>query len=186
MRATDKQKRQPTDPLLPEGVAAAPMARRLVSVVIDFLLAGGFACAVVLCAVTLYIIRTDIATRGDNNLLPITEVPNWFVLWIIALFYLYFIVGWTMRRGQTPGKQLTGLRVVQLATLLPPTPKKSLLRLGGYMLHGLLFPLLVLPFTNPERRGLHDLLAGTIVVQNDTLPKEKRKLKRKPKRKSTS
>jgi uncharacterized RDD family membrane protein YckC len=76
---------------------------------------------------------------------------------------LYFFIFHAMR-GQTPGKRLLGLRVID-AWGERPTWARALVRTGGYALSALLFSLgfLWIGFDR-EKRGLHDWLAGTYVV----------------------
>lgn len=78
----------------------------------------------------------------------------------------------TALRGRTPGKALLGLRTVEVHTGEPPGLLRSVLR--GLLLHAwVAIPLVgwVLPVTitlttvlSPSTRGLHDRLAGTVVV----------------------
>ena len=77
-------------------------------------------------------------------------------------------------RGATPGKALKGMRV---ASLKSPTgaPTRTQAFVRAIVLQSLTFslflwlPLVVLyaiaPFTNRDRRGLHDLVASTIVIR---------------------
>ncbi len=80
------------------------------------------------------------------------------------LFFLYFFV-FHLARGQTPGKQLLRLRVID-AYGGRPGFWRTLLRTFGYVLSALLFSLgfLWIGFDR-ERRALHDWLAGTYVVR---------------------
>lgn len=81
------------------------------------------------------------------------------VLWWVA----YFGGGWAVA-GRTPGMALMGLRVVQ--------PDGARVGLGSAVVRALTFPLSVallgLGFVgilvHPQRRALHDLLAGTAVT----------------------
>ena len=81
---------------------------------------------------------------------------------------VYFIYFWG-RKGSTPGKKMLKLGVRQR---LYPTATigigdgKAFVRLIGYAISSFLLflPFLMILF-NQERRGLHDFLAGTIVVR---------------------
>lgn len=91
----------------------------------------------------------------------------------VAATLVYFIYFWG-RRGATPGKKILRLRVKLRQELTARTlvgesgigDGKAFLRLIGYTINGLLLylPFLMILFT-PEKRGLHDYLAGTIVVR---------------------
>ena len=88
------------------------------------------------------------------------------------LFTLLVInIGLLVRRGQTVGKRLVGIRIVGLTSDLVPPPMRSLgLR---YVVNGipamLLFPfyplLDILLIFGKDRRCLHDLIASTRVIQ---------------------
>jgi|CXWL01.1.fsa_nt_gi uncharacterized RDD family membrane protein YckC len=73
-------------------------------------------------------------------------------------------VGWT-RYGKTPGKHLLGLVVCDAATgRVGLEPKQALLRIVGQIVCGFTLGIgyLLVAFS-PNRRGLHDLIAGTYV-----------------------
>lgn len=75
-------------------------------------------------------------------------------------------------RGATLGKAMLGLRVVRLDTFGPPHALDALLRalvLYGPLAVPVVGPLLSLAIAVPvlvwpTRRGLHDLVAGTVVI----------------------
>jgi uncharacterized RDD family membrane protein YckC len=81
-----------------------------------------------------------------------------------AIVSLLYVVLFHATRGQTPGKQLLGLRVVDIYGERPSLAK-TLLRTFGYVLSVLPFSLgfLWIGFDR-EKRALHDWLAGTYVV----------------------
>jgi uncharacterized RDD family membrane protein YckC len=83
-----------------------------------------------------------------------------YVLWLVG----YFVVFWTAS-GQTPGNRLFEIRVCRAADAAPPTPGASVLRFAGLILAALPLFLGFLPIlTDDQRRGAHDMLAGTVVV----------------------
>ena len=78
------------------------------------------------------------------------------------LYHWYFL---TRHNGQTPGKSLLGIRVVR-ADHKPITLKTVVIRVIGYVLNGLiLFLGWINIFIDHDRRGWHDILAGTVVVR---------------------
>ena len=87
-----------------------------------------------------------------------------FVIWLIA----YFVVFWTTT-GQTPGSRVMQIRVTRVnGTRL--RPRHALLRLAGMVLS---LPLVwgYLPiFTSARRRGVCDVIAGTVVTVVPPLP----------------
>lgn len=97
--------------------------------------------------------------------------PEWLVALLVASWWAlvvgtYFSLFWTVA-GQTPGMRLLHLRVVG-PDGRPPHLGRSLLRLVGLGLA--IVPLFAgfLPVLIDERRrGLHDFLAGTVVLHTD-------------------
>lgn len=81
---------------------------------------------------------------------------------VIALGYFWYF--WTKKDGQTPGKTTMGLQVVKLdgSRINDVT---AIMRFIGYGVNTLVFFLgWASIFSNPERRGWHDKIAGTMVV----------------------
>ncbi|MDE1976821.1 MAG: RDD family protein [Elusimicrobia bacterium] len=84
-------------------------------------------------------------------------------LWFLAAYFLYEFVGNLF--GATLGKRLMGVRVIgtdgrSLGLF------RSLLRAAGYFISTPFFNLgFVVALFHPESRALHDLLAGTTVVE---------------------
>jgi uncharacterized RDD family membrane protein YckC len=77
----------------------------------------------------------------------------------------YFVVFWSTT-GQTPGAHLMRIRVCRADDGLVLSPSRALLRLVFLTLAAL--PLLAgfLPILfDDRRRGLHDMLAGTVVIE---------------------
>jgi uncharacterized RDD family membrane protein YckC len=76
------------------------------------------------------------------------------------LYYLYF---WGAR-GATPGKSLLGLGIVTMEGRTPIGYGRALLRLLGYAVSSAFLGIgfLLIAFS-PDRRGLHDRIAGTRV-----------------------
>jgi uncharacterized RDD family membrane protein YckC len=83
-----------------------------------------------------------------------------FIAWSVG----YFVVFWSTT-GQTPGDRLMQIRVCREdgGTL---EPRRALLRFGALVLAVLpLFAGLLTVLVDDRRRGLHDMLARTIVVR---------------------
>ena len=79
-----------------------------------------------------------------------------------ALAAIYLLAFWTLL-GQTPGKWLLGVKIVTQAGA-PIGFRRSLVRLGGYVVSALPCYLGFLWILGPQRRAWHDRLAGTAVV----------------------
>jgi uncharacterized RDD family membrane protein YckC len=75
----------------------------------------------------------------------------------------YFVLFWTLA-GETPGMRLMALRVVG-GTGEPPPLGRSLVRFVGMILAAIpFFAGYALILIDDRRRGLQDMLAGTVVV----------------------
>jgi len=75
----------------------------------------------------------------------------------------YFVMFWSTV-GQTPGMRMMDLRVTT-AGGEPPSVGRSLVRIAGLALAIIpLFAGFLTVLVDDRRRGLHDLLAGTVVV----------------------
>jgi uncharacterized RDD family membrane protein YckC len=94
----------------------------------------------------------------DKALLAIGGVA--FAIWTAA----YFVTFWSTT-GQTPGNRLMQIRVCRADDGAAPRPFKALQRLIWLVLAALpLFAGLLPILVDDRRRGLHDMLAGTVVV----------------------
>ena len=83
-----------------------------------------------------------------------------FVVWTVA----YFAVFWSTT-GQTPGNRLMRIRVCGEDDGAVLTLRRSVLRFGALVLAALpLFAGFLPVLVDDRRRGLHDMLAGTVVV----------------------
>jgi uncharacterized RDD family membrane protein YckC len=82
----------------------------------------------------------------------------------------------TARWGHTVGKHLARVRVVNVSTEQGPSLRQSAVRALPILLLGVPFLWLAVPLTyvwamfNDDRRGLHDLAAGTRVVVRPLAP----------------
>ncbi len=83
-----------------------------------------------------------------------------FVIWSVA----YFVTFWSTT-GQTPGNRLMRIRVCSADDGGPLTPRRAVVRFGALMLAALPLCAGFLPILfDARRRGLQDMLAGTVVV----------------------
>jgi uncharacterized RDD family membrane protein YckC len=81
-------------------------------------------------------------------------------LWLVG----YFVVFWSAT-GQTPGNRLLQIRVCRADDGAVPSPGAALLRFVGLILAALpLFAGFLPILLDDRRRGVHDMLAGTVVV----------------------
>jgi uncharacterized RDD family membrane protein YckC len=83
-----------------------------------------------------------------------------YLLWSIG----YFVTFWATT-GQTPGNRVLGIRVIPAGDGRL-RPRRALWRFAGLTLAALpLFAGFLLILVDDRRRGLHDRLAGTLVVE---------------------
>jgi uncharacterized RDD family membrane protein YckC len=83
-----------------------------------------------------------------------------YALWLTG----YFVLFWSST-GQTPGDRLFEIRVCRARDGAPPSPGKAVVRLVGLILAAIPLFLGYLPILlDDRRRGIHDMLAGTVVV----------------------
>jgi uncharacterized RDD family membrane protein YckC len=81
-------------------------------------------------------------------------------LWLVG----YFVVFWSVT-GQTPGNRLLQIRVCRGADGAPPSAGAAVLRFAGLILAAVpLFAGFLPILFDDRRRGLQDMLAGTVVV----------------------
>jgi len=84
-----------------------------------------------------------------------------------AVAGLVYTVGFWIVEGATPGKMLMNLRVVN-ADGSPLNPGQAFIRYFGYILNGFTLGVgyLLIVFSD-KKQGLHDHIAGTIVVRTE-------------------
>ena len=94
-------------------------------------------------------------------LLILGFVLNVYLLWVVG----YFVTFWATT-GQTPGSRALRLRV-RAAGGERLRPRRALLRFVGLTLAALpLFAGFLMILVDDRRRGLHDRLARTVVVED--------------------
>ena len=150
---------QPTSWQAPEpeigpapGVAFAGPGARLVAYIVDLIIIGIALIAVVVLGVLLTVA------------VPVLGVVS-LVLGIVFVPLIYFPYYWS-HSGQTPGMGMMGIRVVRDRDGGPVTGGQAVLRLLGYWVSGAVFYLgYIWIFIDKRKRGWHDLIAGTVVVE---------------------
>jgi uncharacterized RDD family membrane protein YckC len=96
-------------------------------------------------------------------------IPSWlfipvldFIFWLIQI--AYFVTFWTWR-GQTPGKMITGIKIIRTDSS-PVTWKCAFLRyLGCIVSTIILFIGFIWIAFDSRKQGLHDKIADTYVVK---------------------
>lgn len=90
---------------------------------------------------------------------------------------LLLLLSWKFG-NTTPGKRLFRLKIVNKEDFSEPTTYQYILRLVGYIIASIPFGLgfLIAGF-NKKKQGLHDFMAGTVVIYMDAFDPEKEKKK---------
>lgn len=89
---------------------------------------------------------------------------KWELLFEISVL-LVTLLFWKKWRGATPGKKVVHIKIVDAKSLQEIDNKQAITRSLGYIISTLLFLVgfLMVAFRT-DKRGLHDLLAGTVVI----------------------
>ncbi|HEY6058467.1 MAG TPA: RDD family protein [Candidatus Limnocylindrales bacterium] len=133
---------------------------RLVAWIVD-----GIIVAVVVTAIALFGVLVLVAGATNDNAASAVGGGLIIVFGAIVVSFGYFPWFWA-RSGATPGMRLFGLRVVRDADGGPISGGQAVLRLIGYWVSGAVFYLgYIWIFIDKRKRGWHDLIAGTVVVQ---------------------
>ncbi|MBV5321236.1 MAG: RDD family protein [Sulfuricurvum sp.] len=82
----------------------------------------------------------------------------------ISLFLLTYVWFWH-HNGQTPGKKLSHIRVVDASTLQNAPYWKLILRFIGYFLSFITLIGFFVGLFRKDKRALHDLISGTAVIR---------------------
>jgi len=106
------------------------------------------------------------AMSGNTHALdsqPKTSL-KWELLFEIATLIVTMLF-WKKWRGATPGKRFVGIKIVDASSYEDIDNQQAIIRSFGYIAStfSFLIGFLMVAFRR-DKRGLHDLLAGTIVV----------------------
>jgi len=165
-----------TGAVLPTALPVlAPFGRRVTACLFDLFLS--FVLVVPLIVLLFVMLPPDVLSHVEmysqavmNGLMPPNPYPTWFLASFNAVCFgipLLYFTGFVAVHGRTPAKSLMNLQVVD-AQGRKPSPGKAFIRsfifmVSVYYLFGI--PLFY-AFFNPQRRALHDLVAGTYVVES--------------------
>ncbi len=100
------------------------------------------------------------------NNLPQTD-KTWEVINLIVTITVTMVF-WRKFRGATPGKKFVQIKIVDAETFEDINTKQAITRSFGYIVSTLAFLIgfLMVAFRK-DKRGLHDLLAGTVVIYEE-------------------
>jgi uncharacterized RDD family membrane protein YckC len=98
----------------------------------------------------------------------ILGIPQYFVDldYLMNVIQIAYYIGMWGARGQTIDQMVLGLKVVRVDGQ-PMTYGKAALRWVGYLVSGLTLGIgfMMIAFDSQQHRGLHDRIAGTMVVK---------------------
>jgi uncharacterized RDD family membrane protein YckC len=111
------------------------------------------------------------AAMAGNAALALTNAPQmslkWELLFEISVLLITMIF-WKRWRGATPGKKFVHIKIVDAKTFKEIDNKQALTRSIGYIASTFTFLIgFIMVGWRKDKRGLHDLLAGTIVIYDD-------------------
>ncbi|MBU1659286.1 RDD family protein [bacterium] len=94
---------------------------------------------------------------------------QWELLFEITVLIVTMIF-WKRWRGATPGKKLVNIKIVDSQTFQDINNKQAITRSLGYIVSTLLFLIgFIMVAWRKDKRGLHDLLAGTVVIYDEAI-----------------
>jgi uncharacterized RDD family membrane protein YckC len=82
----------------------------------------------------------------------------------MALFFITYVWFW-YKSGQTPGKKLSRIRVVDAVTLQNASVFKLSLRFVGYFISLITLIGFFIGLLRKDNRALHDIISGTAVIR---------------------
>ena len=132
----------------------AGVGSRALAAVIDLAILGGLGFAIVLTVGTLFGVGLASGPWAAAVL----------VFLLLLGWWLYYIAFEGLRRGQTPGKRIVGIRVVSRETGGPIGLRAAVHRAGA---RDLFWFISFLALGDPLLRPLHDRSAGTVVINAD-------------------
>lgn len=142
------------------GLAFAGYGERLVAYIVDAI--------IVTIVIVVVAFVGGLAVAGGAVTGSVPAAAGGVFLLVIAVLVVslgYFPFFWA-RGGATPGMKMFGLIVVRDRDGGPISGGQAILRLFGYWVSSVVFYLgYIWVFIDKRRRGWHDLIAGTVVVQ---------------------
>jgi uncharacterized RDD family membrane protein YckC len=152
------------------GLVIAPMGRRVIAFALDLVLI--IIPVLMICYTLALIFMPDwfvqAVVSGYQHPFSTPDLPldaNIVVNLIYDFMLALYFAGFLAAHGQTPAKALFRLRVVDQSGKKPGLVKSFLRALALIFSMSLLFLPFTYAFFNPQRRALHDFVAGTYVVE---------------------
>jgi uncharacterized RDD family membrane protein YckC len=142
------------------GVRFAPHGPRLVAYIVDVIIIG-----IVITVLTVVFTAILVGAATSDNAGAAIGSAFLLVFFVLLISLAYFPWFWA-RGGQTPGLRMFHLRVVRDADGGPVSGGQAVMRLIGYWIDSIVFYIgFAWILVDKRRRGWHDLLAGTCVIE---------------------
>jgi len=111
------------------------------------------------------------AAMAGNAKLALTNSPQTSMKWELLFEFsvlLVTIIFWRRWRGATPGKKYLHIKIVDAKTFEDIDNKQAVTRSIGYIISTIPFLIgFIMVGFRKDKRGLHDLIAGTVVIQEE-------------------
>lgn len=99
--------------------------------------------------------------------LPVV-IDSRYELILELLLFITVLIFWNKMRGATPGKKICHIYIVDANTYEEISNAQAIIRYVGYLASSLLLGLgFVMAAFRDDKRALHDLMAGTVVIYTD-------------------
>lgn len=147
------------------GVRFAGHGARLAAYIVDVVLISVVLIGATFILSAMGVVLFSGGTPGDGAVAAAAGGMFLYVVVVIALSVAYFPWFWK-RNGATPGMKLFRLRVVRDVDGGPITTGQAVLRLLGYWVNAMVLYIgFAWVLVDQRRRGWHDLIAGTVVIE---------------------
>ena len=101
-------------------------------------------------------------------------ITKWLMMQFItaSIIFGFLFWFWIKKDGATPGKMIARCRIVDAKTANSISTKQSIIRAFSYILSAIPFCIgfIMIDF-NKRKRGIHDLIAGTVVIKEKKVQK---------------
>jgi uncharacterized RDD family membrane protein YckC len=150
------------------GLAIAPVGRRIAALMADLILVSILFIPIV--NVLALFLPMDAITQAALNPMVLQNLPSPTLHQFLAfqmisnLGLALYLTGFVAAHGKTPGKAIMRIRVVEENGQKPSLLNSFLRAIVLIFSMGLFFLPLAFALFNPQRRAIHDLIAGTYVV----------------------
>jgi len=113
------------------------------------------------------------AAMAGNAQQALTNSPQMSMKWELLFEIVVLavtVIFWRRWRGATPGKKYCNIKIVDALTYKEIDNKQAITRSLGYIVSTLIFLIgFIMVGFRQDKRGLHDLLARTVVIHDETI-----------------